>query len=694
MSFKTMAAWLPLLAYASTAIAEVIDDDESSIEEVVVLGQSISSELARIAVEKEPMVDTAVIFSRLPGADANRNGPITGIASYRGMFGDRVSVSIDGLGVISGGPNSMDPPLSYVSPMITEELVLERGIPGVASAPESIGGHVEATLARGDFGTQSRLGLSGMGGIRYSPNGDMSMTAARLTAANLEHRFSLVAEVDRADDFDTPSGTITPSGLSRDRYDLSYAYSDGKSDFLLFAGRLDTEDTGTPALPMDIIYIDTDIYGAQFSHQLAPSFSVSAKLGYNDVEHLMDNFALRPPPSTPMQYRQNLTAGSGTNFDVAGEYDGEAAIVEFGIDGRLAEHEAQISNPNNPQFFVDNFVDLQRDTLGAYAVFGFEREASNWEFGVRYNRVSAETGAVASAGMMPMMQPMVDALADSFNAANRSLDYNNVDAVLKYRHTLSNNVDLHLNLGSKARAPSYQELYLWLPLPATGGLADGRSYIGNLGLEEERSNEVSLGLDWSGEHFGFSPQVYFRDVSDYIQGVASSNMLANMVATMMSGQGALEFSNVDAEIYGFDLGWHYRLTDSLHIDGTVAYTRGKRTDIADNLYRLPPLNASFGVNYSASAWSVRGEVVAFDRQDKVSEYNEEQPSAGYAVVNGLLAWNASPQLRLELQVSNLLNRTYQAHLAGINRVQDVDIPAGERIYGTERSITGGVVLTF
>ena len=68
--------------------------------------------------------------------------------------------------------------------------------------------------------------------------------------------------------------------------------------------------------------------------------------------------------------------------------------------------------------------------------------------------------------------------------------------------------------------------------------------------------------------------------------------------------------------------------------------------------------------------------------------------AGYAVVNGLLTWNASSHLRLELQVSNLLDRTYQAHLAGINRVRDVDIPVGERIYGTERTVTAGIVLTF
>ena len=34
----------------------------------------------------------------------------------------------------------------------------------------------------------------------------------------------------------------------------------------------------------------------------------------------------------------------------------------------------------------------------------------------------------------------------------------------------------------KSRSPAYQERYLWLPLQATAGLADGRTYTGNLDL--------------------------------------------------------------------------------------------------------------------------------------------------------------------------------------------------------------------
>ncbi|HSN50899.1 MAG TPA: TonB-dependent receptor, partial [Woeseiaceae bacterium] len=160
------------------------------------------------------------------------------------------------------------------------------------------------------------------------------------------------------------------------------------------------------------------------------------------------------------------------------------------------------------------------------------------------------------------------------------------------------------------------------------------------------------------------------------------------------GSGALQFDNVDAEIYGLDLGWRYSLTERLGIEGSASYTRGRRTDVADNLYRLPPLNASVALNFIDGAWSARGEVIAYDRQDRVSAYNDEQATAGYGVVNAALSWNASRRVRLDFEASNLFDRGYQDHLAGVNRVSNVDIPPGERLWGAGRTLTLGAVVTF
>jgi iron complex outermembrane receptor protein len=667
-------------------------DETSTADEIVVLGRSVATSSARIEVERELLVDTAAALRDIPGATVNRNGPITGIAQYRGMYGDRVAVDIDLLGVISGGPNAMDAPLSYMSPMMTEELVVTRGIASVSLAPEAIGGHISTRTSRGEF-SDDDLALSGMVGTRFSDNGNISTSAARLTLANEQHRVSAIAEFDDGDDIETPKGTIVPTRLKRDRYDLSYAWQDGDNNVLLFAGRLDTGETGTPALPMDIIYIDTDLYGGQFDARVSPRFTVEGRMRQNDVAHVMDNFSLRQGPM-PAMHRLNTATGSGDQYHLAATYEGGGSVLKFGIDGISASHESVITNPNNAMFRVDNFIDVSRDLIGLFTEWSREAGRGDIELGLRYNQVSTDAGDVAAAGMMGPMGDRANELASAFNGARRNLDWNSLDAVIKYRVASSSSTQWSFEIGSKSRAPSYQELYLWLPMQATGGLADGRTYVGNLDLDEERSNEIVVGLSTEIGRFTMSPQAYYRRVDDYIQGVPSTNPVANMVAMMMTGKQALQFENVDAEIWGFDAAWSYAFSDRLALDGIISLARGQRRDSNDDLYRLSPLNGSIGLTYAREQWALKSEVVGYADQDRVSELNDELPTSGYWLVNMGFHWNPTQSLRIEARIDNLLDESYQNHVTGINRAAGSDIPVGERLYGAGRTASAGLVYTF
>ena len=689
------AAMLPVFIAAS-ALAQPAGDakDNESIEEILVLGRTIDLDTTTIDVETEIVTDTAHVLRRLPGSDFNANGPITGIAQHRGMFGDRVSVALDGVGLVSGGPNAMDTPLSYSTPMLTDHIVVERGIPGVGVAPEAIGGHISTSLARGEFGQSSEFGTAGFVGTRYSDNGDASSTAARLSATNDRHRVSLLAGIDRGDNIKTPVGDIIPSELSRDRFDLSYGYSNGQTELTLFAGLLDTTDAGTPALAMDIRSIDTSLYGLRYRARPGDGFSLRARLSYNDVEHWMDNFSLRPPPGMGGMYRQNFTTGKGGEYGIAGTFEFAPGDLTAGIDGRVAAHTSDISNPNNPMFGIANFNEVDRDLVGVFTEWRQPLGEGEIELGARFNHVSAGAGDVQATGLMGMMDTNAQILVDAFNAANRDISYDNVDVVAKYRRPVGERSALLVEVGLKTRAPSYQELFLWLPLQATGGLADGRNYIGNLALKSERSNEINIGFDAVRGRWQVSPHVFYKDVGDFIQGTPSSNAPANMLAMMMSGQSALEFTNVDARIYGADIAWSVSAGDRVTIDGVLSYARGERTDVDDNLYRLAPLNGSIGANYASRQWIMRAELVGYARQDKVSAYNNESETPGYGIVNLQFNWQPVDSLRLELQALNVFDRAYQNHLSGTNRVNGIDIPAGVRLFGRGRTITAGVNFTF
>ena len=668
--------------------------EEQRIEVMLVHGQSISVDTTNVKVADRMVVDTASILKSVPGANVNANGMLTGIAQYRGLYGDRIAITIDDVELIAGCPNAMGPPLSYASPMLTEELVLHRGITGVSGALESMGGHINAKLARGDFGDNEDFTFSGMFNTRYGSNGELSSNAIRLMSANASHRVSLLAELDRGDDISTPKGDIFPSELSRDRFDLSYGYQTDGSSLLVYTGALDTENTGTPALPMDIRLIDTDMHGLQYRLDLSDKSQLYAKFSANEVVHRMDNFSMRTPPGNPMQFRQNYTVKEGTSFRLGGRYAADFADLNFGLDGKYAEHDATITNPNAAAFEIIHFNNIQRDVSGIYLELSKDTAGGNWELGIRHNRVATDADPVGATGMMGMMGTNAAILANAFNSAERDLEFDNTDVVAKYGKPLSENSKLVLEVGSKSRAPSYQELYLWLPLQSTGGLADGRNYIGNLDLDAEQSREINLGWDWSGRKGRIAPQIYFKRIDDYIQGTATTNMTANMLATMMSGAPALQFNNVEAEILGFDIAWNYIFSDAVFIEGAISYSDGKRTDKDDNLYRQSPNNSRIALNYTANQWHLKIESLLYAEQSDVAAFNNELPSSGYGLLNFHASWHPTENLTFEARIDNLGDKTYQDHLAGVNRVAGGEIAQGVRLFGPERSVVAGVKYAF
>jgi iron complex outermembrane receptor protein len=143
-----------------------------------------------------------------------------------------------------------------------------------------------------------------------------------------------------------------------------------------------------------------------------------------------------------------------------------------------------------------------------------------------------------------------------------------------------------------------------------------------------------------------------------------------------------------------DLAWKLDLAGNWFVDGALSMADGRRTDVDDYLYQLAPPNTSVGSTYDADSWSIKTEVIFNAKQDRVSQFNGEQESSSYELVNIGFAWNPIASLRLEARVENLLDETYQDHLAGVNRAAGGDIPQGISLYGIERTFTAGLIYQF
>ncbi|HEV57839.1 MAG TPA: TonB-dependent receptor [Phycisphaerales bacterium] len=618
----------------------------------------------------------ADLLKSVPGADVNRNGSLSGIAQYRGLFGERIAVSVNGQPSISACTNAMDAPLSYAPTPLFERLTVYRGVAPVSAAQEGIGGVMVAETWRPEFtaGTQGRV-TAGITGV----NNGFAL-GANVAVGSEDQQVWAAASREKADDADYARGTLGATEYERNSYELGYRLRHGAGMWAFEFQRDDGGPAGTPALPMDTYRNEADRYQIAYEGYLG-GHGVNVTAWRSDGEHDMNNYTLRPSTTT---LRRSLTSADdrGVKLDVT-RPTGSGALTA-GVVTQKTEHQADISDPTNPMFFTNAYNDVERAPSGAY--LEWEGRRGGWELvaGARYTRVAMDAGEVDSS--MAAMNPDVADYRDAFNAADRSVTDNNVNWALNARRPLAAGTELVAGVSRKVRSPSFQERYLWLPMESTGGLADGNLYVGDINLDPEVGHEIDLGIDWqSGAHY-FTPRVFYRNVKDYIQGVPNGDLW------MM--QPVFQFTNVDAELYGFDAGWGVGLTQALRVDGGVSIVRGKRTDVDDNLYRIAPPNLNAELSYVAGRSTFGLEGVFYADQDNVAETSFEQTTSSYAIYNVSWRYAVKRGTHFSVGVDNVLDEYYHDHLAGYNRVADSDVPVGERLPGTGRNIYAGLTMSF
>ena len=144
-------------------------------------------------------------------------------------------------------------------------------------------------------------------------------------------------------------------------------------------------------------------------------------------------------------------------------------------------------------------------------------------------------------------------LQDRFNQADRSQDDWLIDGDITSHYHYNAEHRFSLSFGRSQRAPTFIERYNWLPMPTSGGLADGNTYVGDLNLKPETAYQVNLG--WRYQHnAGFiEPHVFVRYIEDYIQGTPTTDPTTIMISTGNGDPTPLQWSNVDALIIGGDL---------------------------------------------------------------------------------------------------------------------------------------------
>jgi iron complex outermembrane receptor protein len=596
---------------------------------------------------------------------------------------------------------------------LLESLTINRGIVPVSSAQETIGGYIQAKTYSGKFGTSDSFELAGRTYFGTQSINDGVVASGFFSVANQNHMVRAFVMNESADDLKFPGGKILPSEYERERFDLGYSFRSGDHEFSVDVTRNNTGDAGTAALPMDILSIDSDLFRSRYSYSGA-SFKLTAEFFGSDNEHWMTNFHLRRPPqdnmmtSGAMRFRQTYATSENLGFALKLEQYANNGSWLYGIDGHFTDHDATVTNPNAGAFFLDNFNGAQRDIVGMFVERNLSvADSVGLDAGARYNRVSMDAGQIGAnlnpmnmmMGMPVIMNNLAAGLANQFNSSQLAQTDNNFDWFARLSIEADNNLTWYLGAARKTRSASYQERYLWSPLESAGGMADGKTYIGNVDLAPEVAHEIEFGFDWEQDRFALYPRFFYKDVADFIQGTPSVNATANQLAVMMSnmGMGApdpLQFNNTDATFYGFDMEANYELTDQLTLRSIVNVVRGKRSDINDDLYRVSPDNIIVALDYRSNNWLASLESVTYADQNRIAVTNLEQTTDGYSIVNLSARVDLPVGAELRLGVENLFDEEYLDHLAAYNRAFNPDIPGRARMPGLGRNVYGRLMWYF
>ncbi len=253
----------------------------------------------------------------------------------------------------------------------------------------------------------------------------------------------------------------------------------------------------------------------------------------------------------------------------------------------------------------------------------------------------------------------------------------NFDAFAAIRCTASAHSTYEVAVARKNRSPNGVERYLWTPLSASAGEADGRTYLGKLDLDPETSHQIACTGAWHDAKRQFKLTAFYNRISDYIQG--------SPIARVVAAKPVLQYQNFDpVDLFGLDAQAAWQIDKHFRMRGSLSYVRGKNHDSDDNLYRIAPLRGTLGLDYLAGAWESSVELDLADAQNDVAAYNHEARSAGYALVHLRAGYTFSNHIKVRAGIENLCNQSYSDHLGGINRVARSAVPVGTRIPGAGR----------
>ncbi|MGA6134817.1 TonB-dependent copper receptor [Acinetobacter dispersus] len=601
-------------------------------------------------IQPVPATDGADYLQSIMGFNAIKNGGTNGDVTFRGMFGSRIKMLVDGSENLGACPSRMDAPTSYIQPESFDKITVIKGPQTVQYA--NTGSAATVIFEREPEKLTQEKPYRGQASVVMGSYGRLDHNVE--AAVGDETKYArLNANRSEADNYKDGDDQSVHSNWKRWNADLALGWKPTDDSWLeLRAGKGDGEAA----------YAGRGMDGSQFKRESLGLHAeqknltdvikkVEAQVDYSYNNHIMDNFRLRTPPMTTMKmHGMDMTVPNKMEMEVARRTlntrlavttDWDKFSVVSGVDTQHNKHGGNMIMYAMPSMNSPFSNDLKFQSYGAFSEWTYNTDANQkWVAGARVDQVK------------------IDSLENG-----KSRSDTNPSGFIRIEKTLpEHGLKTYAGLGYVERTPDFWELYSTSTDRGVGStdMMGKTTYrmIDNLdNLKNERTAQLDVGFQAEHGAWNTWASAYAGLIKDFI-----------LLQYGGSNQRYPLARNVDATIAGAEAGVGYQFTDHLQADVSTMYAWGKNTSDGRALPQIAPLEGRVNLRYVEEKYSLGLLWRAVAKQNRVSlnEGNVVGYDMNESKAFNTLALNGTYKLTDAVDVSvgvdNVLDKTYTEHL--------------------------------
>ncbi|MCG3193771.1 MAG: Vitamin B12 transporter BtuB [Thermoanaerobaculia bacterium] len=628
----------------------------SGVEErVTVIGNSPSDSLEAVAIRESPARDPAEALSSVAGVWKLRKGGIANDTVVRGLQTKDLNVLIDGQRIYGACPGHMDPPSFHADFAEVDRIEVAKG-PFDVKNQGSLGGVVNIVTKDPEKGFHASANMAAGSASYLNPSATVSFASDAVTALG---GFSWKAGEAYKDGDGRRFTEITnykASVIDKRAFEVGTVW--GKAGFRpandhfveLSYTHQEATDVFYPALLMDGTWDRSDRVNLGYEAALGGSVlsTIRAQGYYTRVNHWMTD-----------EYRTSAgTLARGYSM---------ATLAHSRTAGGKVEAKLLSGVTTGVEVFERFWETVNEMAMSGYVPSYSLPSASTRFAGVyaEWNHPLSGTLSLGLGGRYDWARSEVDpekANTNLYYAYNGTRSTSRTDSFpsgsvrLVYRPGMG--IEVSGGVGSNVRVPEPNERYYALKRM-------GVDWVGDPELDPSRNTGLDLAFSYRRSGLALSLNMFANHVGDYI--TVHEQKRVNMAPGIMNTQ-ARSYANVDADLYGGELGLSASLPWHLFVSGDVSYVRGTqdadpaKSVYSTNLSEMPPFRGRTALRFDTGRVWIEAEGVFSAAQENVAEELEEMPTPGWGIANLRLGANLA-SFSVTAGIGNLFDRLYYESLS-------------------------------